>query len=123
MFSTISIQFGLPAGLLSSLCYVESKHNTEAVHYFDGDANSYGVCQIKLATAQYLGFEGDEEELMQPRVNIYYAAAYLSRQRVRYKGSIEKAIIAYNIGHAGSLTRTSYSDRVIKQWREYADNK
>ena len=116
IFVSISIQFGLPPNLLSSLCYVESKHDIYAVHEDDGGSNSLGVCQVKLATAQWLGFKGTEEQLMKPHINIYYAGMYLSKQRNRYNGSIEKAVIAYNVGHAKNLTSTEYSRKVLRQW-------
>lgn len=115
LFIMVSQQFNLPNGLLSSVCYVESKHDISAYHAHDGKGNSVGICQIKLASARLVGFKGSEKELMQPEVNIYYAAAYLAHQRSRYRGNLQKAVISYNIGHAGALTKTAYSARVFKQ--------
>jgi soluble lytic murein transglycosylase-like protein len=117
LFLITTAQYGLPAGLLSSLCYVESGHRVEAVHKHDGNGNSVGVCQIKLKTARTLGFKGTEKQLMDPKINIQYAGKYLNHQIKRYHGSTVKAVIAYNQGHAGSLTTTHYSVKVIKQWR------
>ncbi len=117
LFLTTSQQFGLPAGLLESLCYVESKHDINAIHKNDGDGNSVGICEIKLKTAKWLGFKGTEKELMQPKTNIYYAGKYLAKQINRYH-NVVKGVIAYNIGHAGCLTYTSYSDNVIALWRK-----
>lgn len=116
LFTAASIQFALPPDLLASLCFVESSYNTQAIHYADGYHNSVGICQIQLRTAQWLGFEGSEKELMEPSNNIYYAAAYLAYQRDRYN-SIQKAVIAYNIGHAKNLTTTEYQVRVYRVWR------
>lgn len=113
----MSSQYSLPPGLLASLCFVESRHNVSVIHYNDGDANSYGVCQIKLATARELGFRGTPEQLMQPNYNIKYAAKFLHRQILRYHGNVSKAVIAYNRGHAGDLTTTTYQMKVFKQWR------
>lgn len=117
-FILISAQFNLPPNLLSSLCYVESTHNIEAIHYDDGGSNSVGICQIKLRTAQNLGFEGTEQDLMDPYTNIYYAAKYLSHQHKRYHGNIEKSLIAYNMGSAKDLTTTPYSAKVLKIWAQ-----
>ena len=116
LFITTSVQFNLPPELLSSLCYIESTHNINSIHINDGGSNSYGICQIKLGTAKHFGFKGNSKQLMDPAVNIHYAAKYLSYQHKRYK-SITKAVIAYNRGNAKHLTKTSYSDRVLKQWR------
>lgn len=118
LFTTATIQFNLPQGLLASLCFVESRHDVAAIHEDDGDSNSIGVCQIKLKTAQWFGFRGSERELMRPATNIYYAAAYLSYQQRRYKGDITKAVIAYNVGNAKGLTQTEYSAKVLGQWQQ-----
>jgi soluble lytic murein transglycosylase-like protein len=119
LFLNVSAEFNLPQGLLESLCFIESSHNIKAIHKDDGNGNSVGICQVKLSTAKWLGFTGTEKDLMVPATNIYYAGKYLSKQRTRYSGSIDKAVIAYNIGHAGNLTNTIYSAKVFKQWREY----
>jgi len=119
--------FNLPVGLIDSLCYVESKHDITKIHKDDGTSDSLGVCQVKWTTAHDLGFNGTPEQLMNPQTNIYYAAKYLSHQIARYHGDITKGVIAYNRGHAGRLTVTSYSSKVFKQWQSqretvYADN-
>jgi soluble lytic murein transglycosylase-like protein len=116
LFVTISLQFGLPPGLLSSLCFIESAHKVNAVNRDDGHGDSIGVCQIKLKTARYLGFKGSEKDLFLPKNNVYYAAKYLAKQRRRYSGSITKAVISYNIGHAGKLTSSKYQVKVYKHW-------
>lgn len=118
MFMIVSAQFNLPPGLLSSICFVESSHNPTVIHHDDGRGDSLGICQIKLETAKGLGFNGDKKELMTIENNIYYAGAYLRHQQVRYNGDISKAVIAYNIGHAGNLTATKYQYKVFKQWSE-----
>jgi soluble lytic murein transglycosylase-like protein len=119
LFVTYSLQFNLPPHLLESVCFVESRHEINAVHQNDGNGTpSLGVCQIKLATAQMLGFKGTEKQLMDPRLNVYYAAAYLDHQLRRYKGHTHRALVAYNRGSAKQLTRSSYSDTVFQEWRE-----
>ncbi len=116
LFMTISIQYGLPNGLLSSLCWIESTHKINAIHHDDGGASSLGVCQIKLETAKELGFKGTEQQLMNPKMNIKYAAKYLAFQIKRYK-SVNKAVIAYNRGNARGLMTSKYQRKVFKKWR------
>jgi soluble lytic murein transglycosylase-like protein len=121
LFLSTTIQFQLPPGLLSSICYIESKHQKNAVHYNDGKYASLGICQIQLRTARYMGFKGTEEYLMQPRINIYYAGLYLKYQLRRYHGNVTKAVVAYNKGHAGDVSISTYSsqycNKVFRQWR------
>jgi|SRR5580658_10481167 soluble lytic murein transglycosylase-like protein len=116
IFTATTVQLNLPPGLLASLCFVETRHNVNAIHYADGKGNSLGVCQIKRSTAQYLGFDGTEQDLMDPETNIYYAGLYL-RHHIRRYQSINRAVIAYNLGHAGNLTYTNYQVKVFKVWR------
>lgn len=118
LFTATTLQLGLPPNLLSSLCYVESTYDITAVHHDDGGTNSLGVCQIKLKTAKWLGFKGNELELMKPEVNIYYSGKYLAYQLRRYKGNITKAVIAYNFGNAKNLTSSKYQRKVFNKWRQ-----
>jgi len=117
IFIAISIQYHLPPGLLEALCFVETRHVASAIHYDDGGRNSVGICQLQLRTAQDLGFEGTEEDLLDPATNIHYAAKYLSGQISRYHGNLEKAVIAYNRGNAKDLTTTEYQRKVYIVWR------
>ena len=117
MFTAISISQGLPPKLLESLCWVESKHNINAVHHDDGNYDSLGICQIQLPTAQQLGFKGTVAQLMKPKTNIRYASLYLRHQILRYNNNIEKALVAYNQGSAGFLPNSRYSGRVMKEYK------
>lgn len=117
LFTAATLKYKLPPELLSSLCYIESNHTITAIHKDDGTSNSVGICQVKLKTAKSLGFKGTEKQLMNPSINIEYAAKYLAFQQHRYH-SITKAVVAYNRGNAKNLTRSKYSDKVIKYWRK-----
>lgn len=116
LFASMSSYYSLPPNLLSSLCYIESAHNTKAINKNDGGSASLGVCQVKLATAKWLGFKGTAKQLMLPRNNVKYAAKFLHYQLKRYKNT-ERAVIAYNRGNSKNLTRTKYSAKVMNVWR------
>lgn len=109
-------QHNLPAGLLQAVCTTESQLDPNAVHQDDGGSTSLGLCQVKLTTAQWLGFQGTEQDLMEPSVNAYYAAQYLHKQLIRYNENIPKALTAYNRGNAIGIESSEYSDKVLKQW-------
>lgn len=123
LFITATAHFNLPPGLLESLCFIESRHEVSAIHRDDGGSDSLGVCQVKYNTAKWLGFKGNEQQLMDPKVNIYYSAKYLSHNLKRYNGNIEKSVIAYNRGSAGNLSRTQYSEKVLTQWRQESNER
>jgi len=116
LFISTSMQLGLPPGLLESLCYVESTHNINAIHHNDGDSDSIGICQIKLKTAQWLGFKGTEQQLFDPKINIFYAGKYLKYQIKRYSNH-SRAVVAYNKGNAKDLTNSKYQYKVFNIWQ------
>lgn len=116
LFNPVSTAFDLPAGLLNSVCYIESSYKADAIHHDDGNGDSLGLCQIKIQTAKLMGFKGTIKQLMNPTINAYFAGKYLSHQLKRYNGNIAKALVAYNMGSAKNFTRSRYSDKVIKQW-------
>jgi len=121
LFVSASSTFTLPQGLLSSLCYVESRHRPSAYNKTDGSSPSLGICQIKLETAKTLGYSGTAKGLMKPATNVYYAAKYLKKQLVRYKHDIQKAIAAYNAGTyfpdaKGQPKNKQYVRKVLLAW-------
>lgn len=118
LFIVTSAQLKLPPNLLNSICYVESRHDISAIHLNDGIGHSVGICQIKLTSAQLVGFKGTEQQLMDPKINIWFAGKLLKHQLKRYN-SIEKAVIAYNMGHASQLTTSKYQARVFREWRQH----
>jgi soluble lytic murein transglycosylase-like protein len=119
IFTAVTLQLNLPPNLLSSICWIESRHKVNAVHKDDGGESSLGVCQIKYSTAKWLGFKGKQKELMNPKINIYYAGLYLKYNLKRYN-NISRAVVAYNRGNAKNLLKTKYSMAVM---RVYERNK
>jgi soluble lytic murein transglycosylase-like protein len=117
LFILTSIKYSLPPGLLKSLCYIESKHDPSVININDGGSDSIGICQVKLKTAKWLGFKGNEKDLLKPENNIEYAGKYLKYQIERYD-SLSKGVIAYNRGNSKGLTNSIYLDKVINQWKE-----
>lgn len=122
LFVNISQTLSLPPGLLSSICYVESRHDIKAYRQFDGGSESVGICQVKLSTAQYLGFTGTVKELSYPVVNIYYAGKYLKNRISIYKGDVIKGISAYNSGSCrinkeGKIRNFQYVEKVLRRWQ------
>ncbi len=102
----------VPFRLLYAICTVESALKPKALHRQDGDGNSYGLCQIKLVTAQDMGFASNARILFDPYVNSYYAAKYLKFQMNRYEDDWVRAIAAYNKG--SSHFRISNAEYVKK---------
>lgn len=122
LFASASSTFSLPPGLLSSVCYVESGHRADAFTADDKGSPSHGVCQIKMGTAQLMGFKGTAAQLQRPAINVKYAAKYLSHQLHRYGGDVTKALAAYNAGTCrinsqGLVMNRKYVQKVMLAWR------
>jgi soluble lytic murein transglycosylase-like protein len=122
IFATVTQSFTLPVGLLSSICYVESRHQVKAININDGGANSLGICQIKLDTAKAIGYKGTAKDLHHsPFLNAFYAGKYLKKQLNRYDNDIVKAIAAYNAGKCrfnakGLVMNRKYVQKVMNEW-------
>lgn len=121
MFALVSQTYNLPPHLLESICYVESNHNPRAIVINDGGSNSIGVCQVKLATARFLGFKGHPSALHGVNLNAQIAARYLRFQLTRYHGNVYKAISAYNsgtyrVGSYGIAKNCNYVNKVLIKW-------
>lgn len=112
----------IPVGLLLAVCTVESNLRPLAVNRDDGKTgqHSYGLCQLKLATASLMGYTGEADGLLRADTNARLAAKYLRRQYNRY-GSWELAVAAYNRGSPrmlpnGRLSNDKYIKKVYKIW-------
>lgn len=122
IFVSVSHTLSLPQGLLSAVCYTESKHNIHAINRNDGNSDSMGACQLKLETARYLGYSGSKEKLMDKNTNIYWSGRYLQYQLLRYDDVIS-AISAYNVGKYrtkdGKPVNLNYVRKVLNAWAEH----
>lgn len=112
----------VPRELLLALCWGESSFRSNSTH-MDNGTLSYGTCQVKLATAEWLDKVYHHKNratalrLEDNKVNAFYAAKYLQYQLVRYDGDWMKAVDAYNAGSAQHLKpgkKTKYIKKVEK---------
>jgi soluble lytic murein transglycosylase-like protein len=96
---------GISPSLLIAVCTTETNlRNVDVMQ--DGTTPSYGVCQVKLETAQWMGKVHKRPRLQtftenDMRVisnNAKVAALYLKYQLNRYEGDHCKAVAAYNAG-------------------------
>lgn len=141
-------EFNLDVALLYAICTVESNCKPRAINHDDGTRKqksegikdkSYGMFQIKLTTAQRLGFKATEvvmveklykgkvklvpkvinytADLLKPTVNTWYAAKLLRHLYDRY-GNTEKVISAYNAGRY-TKANTKYVNKVLRHYARY----
>ncbi len=102
-----------PKSLIDAIIHVESKGNPKAV----GRAGEIGLMQIKLKTAQGLGYRGTKAGLFHPATNVRYGTAYLDLALKRAKGNLCHAASLYQSGIGGRLRCSAYGQRVLKAMR------
>ena len=78
---------------------------------------SYGSCQIKQATVEMLGFTGELKELMDPKINAYWAARYLKYQEKRYGNDWVKLAASYNAGSYNESSKVPGCPRNLRYIR------
>jgi soluble lytic murein transglycosylase-like protein len=118
--------FNIDVGILYAICKVESKCRPTAINHNDGTSaqkeagvviKSYGIFQIKMATAKALGFRGSVTKLLRPEVNTWYAAKLLRQLYNKYKITTA-ALSAYNAGKPVSSNK-NYVNKVLHQYVKY----
>ena len=113
-----SATYDVPSKLLAAVLIVESRLNPTALNPNDGGSQSIGVGQLKLSTAQFLGFTGTVKELMDVETNIRYTAMYLAYQLRRYHENWRRASEAYNQGWSGDIVYSLYTRKVEQKMKE-----
>lgn len=110
-------RFNLDPALIAAIISKESSGDYSA----RGAIGEYGLMQIRLTTAQMLGYTGSPDLLLNPTVNVRYGAEYLDWQKKRYMGEydpISWAVAAYNAGTPevgyGRFRNQEYVDDVIR---------
>lgn len=84
--------------LVLAVVRIESGKNRFAYNGKDRDGKgTYGLMQLKLATAKGMGFKGSYSDLYEWRTNLKYGIRYLNYQYTRY-GTVPSALAAYNAG-------------------------
>lgn len=103
---------GISPGLLVAVCMTETNlRNIDVMN--DGGSPSYGVCQVKLETAKWMGkvhrkpavMSFEEKDMRKVEKNAKVAALYLKYQINRYDGDYCKAVAAYNAGSFRESTK------------------
>lgn len=121
-------KIGISGALLLAICTNETGLKN-MVSPNDGGSHSYGVCQVKKATAKMMGYEVTGNDLMRPEVNAEVAAHYLKYQIDRYDNDLMKSIGAYNAGRyheskivPGKPRNLKYVKRVLKIYHKLKKN-
>jgi soluble lytic murein transglycosylase-like protein len=109
--------FHIHGALLIALCAHESAGFTKNYTPMDHGSPSFGACQLKFSTAKMLNFHGKPTDLMDPKINLKYAASYLRFQQNRYGNDWVKITAAYNSGTYNPSNKVPGCPRNLKYIR------
>jgi soluble lytic murein transglycosylase-like protein len=84
----------VPEALVRRVIMRESRYNPRLVH-----EGNYGLMQIRLETARFLGYGGDAEGLLDPDTNLAYAVKYLAGALRAAGGRHDRAVKNYMRGY------------------------
>ena len=85
---------GVPMELARRVVKRESSGNPRAV-----SQGNYGLMQIRLGTAQAMGYRGNAQGLLDPETNMTYAMRYLAGAHRAAGGNHDRAIALYARGY------------------------
>ncbi len=95
-----------------AICLAETNLRN-VTNYKDGGSPSYGICQIKEATARQMDITTTKQKLRDINFNLKVARQYFEYHKLKYKTD-DKAISAYNAGRF-IKTNGKYVRRVKRQ--------
>ncbi|MCC5989099.1 MAG: transglycosylase SLT domain-containing protein [Pararhodobacter sp.] len=87
-------EHGIPEALLHRVIQRESDYRPEA-----RNGPYWGMMQILPQTARTMGFSGEPEALLDPRVNLRYAGRYLRGAWMVSDGDMDAAVMWYARGY------------------------
>jgi soluble lytic murein transglycosylase-like protein len=92
----------VPESLVRRVIRRESGGNPRVVH-----AGNYGLMQIRLGTAQAMGYQGSTAGLLDPNTNMTYAVKYLAGAYRAAGGNTDRAVHYYAAGYYYAAKRKS----------------
>jgi len=115
------IAFGFWPASIMAFIQIESSFDERAIHYEPAlGESSYGLMQILLSTARWLGFTGDiPNGLFDPETNVRLGMRYLRwgwhylERKSRQTPTVEQWAAGYNEGYGRAL-RDADPDYVAK---------
>jgi soluble lytic murein transglycosylase-like protein len=86
---------GVPVSLVHRVIVQESRYNPRAV----GRGGTFGLMQIKHATARGVGYTGAAAGLLDPDTNLTYAVRYLAGAYRAANGNADRAVAYFRSGY------------------------
>lgn len=118
-----AIEYNVYVPLILAIILVESAFDADAIAYAAdiSGQRAVGLMQIKPSTAEFLGFYGTPQQLLDPVNNLKYGIKYIKYQLDHYNRDLYKTVSAYNLGSVsynsdGTFRNQSYVNNVIRNY-------
>lgn len=114
----------VPVTLAYAMIEHESRFNPEAVSSTD----DCGLMQINVVNHEWLEEDYRCADMLDPYQNVFCGVKIIGSYLERYKGDLQKALMAYNMGDYGArkawengVTETSYTKAILSLMGEYEE--
>ena len=118
----ISSDEEIPVSLILAMIEAESGFNPEII----SSTNDYGLLQINKVNHEWLRKSYRTADMLNPYQNVFCGIKIIATYVKKYKGDINKALMAYNMGDYGAkkawqngITSTRYSLKIMELKDKY----
>ena len=115
---------GVPVTLVLAMIEAESGFNPEII----SPTNDYGLLQINKVNHEWLKKSYRTADMLNPYQNVFCGIKIIGTYIKKYKGDINKALMAYNMGDYGAkkawqngITSTKYSTKILDLMNKYRE--
>lgn len=115
----------VPITLILAMIETESNFNPEII----SKTNDYGLLQINKVNHEWLKKSYRTADMLNPYQNVYCGIKIIGTFVKKYKGDINKALMAYNMGDYGAkkawqngIKSTRYSEKILGLMNKYEED-
>ncbi|HEY6245077.1 MAG TPA: lytic transglycosylase domain-containing protein [Pyrinomonadaceae bacterium] len=108
IISEAAARYGVDPRVLWTIGYLESRFNSNAISYKNGEPCAFGLMQFLPSTGKRYGLRNPHD----PQNAIDAAARYLRELMARFDGRLELVLAAYNAGE-GAVEAYRYGRRLM----------
>lgn len=116
---------GVPVTLVLAMIETESGFNPEII----SSTNDYGLLQINKVNHEWLKKQYRTADMLNPYQNVFCGIKIIGTFVKKYKGDINKALMAYNMGDYGAkkawqngIKSTRYSEKILGLMNKYEED-
>lgn len=121
----ICVDEEVPITLILAMIETESNFNPEII----SKTNDYGLLQINKVNHEWLKKQYRTADMLNPYQNVFCGIKIIGTYVKKYKGDINKTLMAYNMGDYGAkkvwqngIKSTRYSEKILGLMNKYEED-